>query len=97
MENVFTGRSLWACINATTVDESIPPERKAPRGTSATIRRRTASRSRVSRCSTASTSVFLRGLATPLSATSLADQKGTGYERSLVDDERVKIVPGVSL
>ena len=29
---------LCACINATTVEESIPPERKAPSGTSAIIR-----------------------------------------------------------
>jgi len=29
---VFTGRVLCDCIKATTVDESIPPERKAPSG-----------------------------------------------------------------
>src|SRR5215217_8136061 len=97
MENVFTGRSLWACINATTVDESTPPERKAPRGTSATIRSRTASRSKVSRCSAASASVSVKGAATPRSATSLADQKGTGVELYLVDEGRVRIVPGGSL
>ena len=37
MVNVRTGRLLCACISATIVDESIPPERKAPSGTSATI------------------------------------------------------------
>src|SRR5689334_19095438 len=34
MENVFTGVELSWAINATTVDESTPPERKAPNGTS---------------------------------------------------------------
>ena len=32
-----------ACISATMVEESMPPDRKAPIGTSATMRRRTAS------------------------------------------------------
>jgi hypothetical protein len=37
MENVFTERDDCACINATTVEESTPPDKKAPKGTSATI------------------------------------------------------------
>ena len=40
MVNVFTGRVLWTCISATTREESMPPERNAPRGTSAIISRR---------------------------------------------------------
>ena len=44
MVNVRTGRGDRACISATTSDESMPPERKAPSGTSAHIRSATASR-----------------------------------------------------
>ena len=44
--NVFTGRALCACMSATTVDESMPPDRNAPSGTSAIIWRATASRSK---------------------------------------------------
>jgi hypothetical protein len=44
MEKVFTGRVESVAMSATTVDESTPPDRKAPSGTSATMRRRTASR-----------------------------------------------------
>ena len=54
MEKVFTGRVLCACIRATTVEESIPPERNAPSGTSAIIRSLTESRSSASSRSTAS-------------------------------------------
>ena len=50
MEKVRIGRVLWACIKAATVEESIPPERNAPTGTSASIRRATESRRRVSSC-----------------------------------------------
>jgi hypothetical protein len=53
---VRTGRVLSACISATTVDESMPPDRKAPSGTSAIMRRLTASRSSVSSPSIASRS-----------------------------------------
>src|SRR5205823_13784743 len=45
MVNVFTGRLLCDCISATTVLESIPPERNAPSGTSAIMRKPIASRS----------------------------------------------------
>jgi hypothetical protein len=38
MEKVFTGRGDSRCINATVSDESIPPERNAPSGTSLIIR-----------------------------------------------------------
>ena len=34
MLNVFTGFIDWDCIKATTRDESIPPDKKAPNGTS---------------------------------------------------------------
>ena len=48
IEKVRTGRVLCACISATTVDESMPPDRNAPSGTSAIMRRLTASRSSAS-------------------------------------------------
>ena len=53
IENVLTGSRGSSAIAATTADESTPPERKAPSGTSAIIRRRTAARiaSRISSCS----------------------------------------------
>ncbi len=57
MENVRTGRVALACISATTVDESIPPDRNAPSGTSATMRRLIASLSRSSSSSAAASSV----------------------------------------
>ena len=41
----------WRAIDATTADESTPPERNAPSGTSAIIRSRTASSRRSSSCS----------------------------------------------
>ena len=44
IENVRTGRVLASAIAATTAEESIPPERKAPSGTSAMSRRRVALR-----------------------------------------------------
>ena len=50
MENVFTGRSDARLIKATTVLESTPPERNAPRGTSDIICEETAA-ARVSRSS----------------------------------------------
>ena len=43
MVKVLTGREDWRCISATMVDESTPPERKAPSGTSASDCRLTAS------------------------------------------------------
>ena len=45
IENVFTGSAEASAIAATTADESIPPERNAPSGTSAISRLRVASRS----------------------------------------------------
>ena len=46
--NVRTGFGLCCCIKATTMLESTPPERKAPTGTSATMRAATESDSTVS-------------------------------------------------
>ncbi len=74
MENVFTGRADCACINATTVDESMPPDRKAPSGTSAIICAPTASFSKVSSWSTACCALPVKGLATPLRMCCSADQ-----------------------
>ena len=44
IEQVLTGERLASAISATTLEESTPPDRKAPSGTSATIRLVTASR-----------------------------------------------------
>ena len=45
IENVLTGRDEASAIAATTAEESIPPDRNAPSGTSATMRLRVAARS----------------------------------------------------
>ena len=52
IEKVLTGEVLASAIAATTADESMPPERNAPRGTSAIIRRCVAARrcSRIGSC-----------------------------------------------
>ena len=71
---VLTGRSLWTCINAATVDESIPPDRKTPSGTSAIIRSDVASRKSASSSSTASRSDPRYLLSTEPSANCAADQ-----------------------
>ena len=60
MVKLRTGRLVQACICATISDESTPPERKAPIGTSAIMRPRTASRSRSSSPAAASSAVRLR-------------------------------------
>ena len=52
--NVFTGTPVAFCISATTSEESMPPERKAPSGTSEIIRLRTESPRRPSSSSSAS-------------------------------------------
>ncbi len=44
IENVLTGAELSCAIRATTVDESTPPDRNAPNGTSEIILRRVDSR-----------------------------------------------------
>src|SRR5439155_26491832 len=48
MEKVLTGAGLCLCIKATIREESTPPDKNAPRGTSATIRNFTASLSKAS-------------------------------------------------
>ena len=49
LKKVLTGVALCACMQATMVEESMPPERKAPSGTSASIRAATAFRIAASR------------------------------------------------
>ena len=53
MVNVFTGVGESFCIRATTSDESMPPDRNAPSGTSLRIRICTADSSSSRSCSTA--------------------------------------------
>ena len=74
MEKLRTGVSLFACISAVTVEESIPPDRNAPSGTSETMRPVTASLSSASSRSRASPSLRSSGAACPRSATSSNDQ-----------------------
>ena len=78
MVKVLTGRSLWACMSATTAEESIPPDRNAPSGTSASIRILTASRSSASNSSRASAGDPANGSAHPRSTISRADQYASG-------------------
>src|SRR5438093_12672564 len=84
MLNVLTGRGLCACINATTREESIPPERKAPNGTSATICWATDSRDNATSRSLASSSSPSNGWADPASATVCSDQYCSGQGGLLV-------------
>src|SRR3989344_5870899 len=74
MEKVLTGRDDWTCISATTVEESTPPDKNAPNGTSAIICWRTASLSNTSSSSTAWPGVPVKALATPDTAVCAPDQ-----------------------
>jgi hypothetical protein len=58
-----------ACMSATTSDESMPPDRNAPSGTSAIMRSATDSLRRRSSSSTASRSSPSNGCASPALAT----------------------------
>ena len=79
MLNVLIGRGLCACINATTREESIPPERKAPNGTSATICWATDLRNNAASPSLASSSTPSNGWAVPASTIVSNDQYGSGW------------------
>ncbi len=76
MVNVLTGILVWDCIKETTVEESIPPERNAPKGTSAIIRLEIASWRSESKTAPASSFVPLKRLVCDFSIMSLADQYG---------------------
>ena len=78
MVNVRTGHSDWACIRATTVEESMPPERNAPTGTSAAICRPTARSNTSCSASTASSGAPSNGRAWPDATASPKDQYGRG-------------------
>src|SRR2546421_7881727 len=98
MEKVLTGVVLRACIIDTTIEESIPPERNAPRGTSAVIRSLTDSLKRASNWAIASSSDSWNGLATEFVATCLADQYEVNLGSvSLVATSKDRIVAGGSL
>ena len=58
IEKVFTGPELARAISATMVEESVPPLRNAPSGTSEIKRMRVASSSRCSSSSRHSSSLF---------------------------------------
>ena len=71
---VCTGVARCCCIRATTRLESIPPDRKAPTGTSATMRAATESDSTPSRWSAAASGLPVRGDRRAVSMASRADQ-----------------------
>ena len=84
MAKVRTGCELCACIRATMVDESMPPDRNAPRLTSASIWPPTALDSTPSSASAACASVSKdSGDFAAVSAASRADQytRGSGMRR----------------
>ena len=95
MVNVFTGPTLAAFIRATTVEESMPPDRNAPSGTSAIMRRFTASWSNSSSWSVSSVSLPRSGDRSPVRATSRADQKRV--RRGSPSGGSVRTPPGSSL
>ena len=98
MVNVLTGRLLCACINATMVDESTPPDRNAPSGTSATICFATASRSNASKRSAASISVPAKGTLASTTAFMFQNATGAGKAPGLTAAvATVRNVPGGSL
>ena len=74
MVKVRTGRSDWVCISATIVLLSIPAERNAPSGTSASDWPRMASRSLRSSSCDASEKLPSKGCSLPRSAASRMDQ-----------------------
>ena len=63
-EKVLIGNSLWRLISATTAELSMPPDRKEPNGTSATMRSRTASL-RVARNAETGSESGVRGAPSP--------------------------------
>ena len=71
---VRTGLVLWRCIRETIRLESIPPDRKAPTGTSATMRAATDSDRVASSSSTMASTVPVCGRVRALSMASRADQ-----------------------
>ncbi|CFM21367.1 Uncharacterised protein [Bordetella pertussis] len=83
MAKVRTGCALCACIRATTVDESMPPERNAPRLTSDSIWPRTACDTTCSSASIACASDSKRRRSPrPWSAARRADQYTWGSGNS---------------
>ena len=93
---VLMGELLARPIRATTVDESIPPERNAPNGTSVRIRSATDCWISRSSSSMASRSVPSNGLLSPSAATERADQYRVvvGSARAALSST---IVPGSTL
>ena len=71
---VLIGRADCVCINATIVDESTPPERKAPKGTSDIICCLTEVIKSFSSSSLISSILEDKGLFTPYTAVSAKDQ-----------------------
>jgi len=72
---VSTGAVARRCISAATSDESIPPERNAPSGTSAIICRSTASPINLSASSATASKGSSIGSSSPASAASTGDHQ----------------------
>ena len=96
MQKVLMELRALCCIRATTVDESMPPDRKAPNGTSARILKATDRRSSRSSSSIASCSLPWKGRRSPSDATSSADQKRSVMPLAR-DSVKRMIVPGDTL
>src|SRR3546814_3563301 len=77
MEKLRTGRDECACISAVTVEESTPPDKKAPSGTSAIMRFWTASPSRASSAETASSSLPAKGTEVPSARAAASDHQAS--------------------
>ena len=92
-----TGRALWRCIRATTVAESIPPDRKAPSGTSATICPATAADSRCSSASTAASGGPSKRAARAARISASGSQNRPCRQSSGASASMVTISPGISL
>src|SRR4029077_8667042 len=98
MEKVFTGDALTFCISATIVEESTPPERKTPSGTSAVIRILVASLKSSSRYEIASSADPSYRSSTARRVASATDQYEMGSCAVLGSDSfSTSLVPGGSL
>ena len=75
-EGADRARDACACIKDTTRALSRPPDRKAPSGTSATMRSRTARRSRASSSTSSAGASDAAGLRCPSIATPASDHQG---------------------
>jgi hypothetical protein len=96
IENVLTAFEEFDCMSATIVEESTPPDKNAPNGTSEIICNLTALLSKESNSVTASFKFPLNGFKTPSFATFSADQYLIILP-STDESETINNVPGSNL